>query len=110
MPYPGDRPRSPQLIKDMTPEGYRLRIPLRAGQQAADIRIQPQGRALIIHSQHQHYRESEQQDAQGRQLSRGFSVSSGHFRRRVALPPDADPGAMQRTDQEDAVVVILPRR
>lgn len=102
--------RPPALIKDITPQGYRLRIPLRDGQQAEEIRLQTQGRTLLISSRHQHYRASEQQDAQGRALHRGVRFSSGSFRRRIALPPDAQPEAMQRSDQQDAVVVIFPRR
>lgn len=100
---------TPRLLKDQTPDGYRLTILLGANQQAGDIQIRPRGRSLMISSEHERILRSERQLDQGRGFQRSFSVSSGRFQRRVSVPPDANLDAMRREDQEDAIILTLPR-
>jgi HSP20 family molecular chaperone IbpA len=42
-------------------------------------------------------------------FARSFSYSSGSAARRFILPRDANPGAMQRQDDEGLVRVVIPR-
>ncbi|WPL15886.1 hypothetical protein Thiowin_00815 [Thiorhodovibrio winogradskyi] len=105
----GARPM-PELIQDITDEGYRLTIRLNPNQKPEDIKIVPRGRGLLISSVRESYTSSEQEDQNGRGYRRSFSFSSGRFQRHLRVPPDANPGAMTRTDKEDKVVIILPRR
>ncbi|MBK1647866.1 hypothetical protein CKO36_04450 [Rhabdochromatium marinum] len=105
-------PRSrqmPTLIKDMTDAGYRLTIRLTPQQQPQDIKIEARGHSLIIRSAQTQITRSEQSPTQGRGYSRHFSVSSRRFQRRIRVPADANLSAMTRSDENQAVVVILPR-
>ena len=99
----------PELIQDITDQGYRLTIRLSPNQKPEDIKIEPRGRGLLISSVRESYSSSEQENQNGRGYSRSFSFSSGRFQRRLGVPPDANLGAMTRSDQDNSVIIILPR-
>ncbi|MBK5969876.1 hypothetical protein CCR91_14165 [Thiorhodovibrio winogradskyi] len=100
----------PELVRDITDQGYRLTIRLAPDQKAADIQIEPRGRGLLISSKRERVSRSEQHSQDGAGYRRSFSFSSGGFQRRIGVPPDADLSAMTRSNDENAVVLILPRR
>ncbi len=100
----------PELIQDITDDGYRLTIGLNEGQKAEDIQVEPRGRGLLIRSERENFTRSERDLQNGQGFSRSFSFSSGRFQRHIGAPPDADLGAMTRSDEEQRVIIILPRR
>lgn len=100
----------PKLVRDITDQGYRLTIQLAPNQNAEDIQVVPRGRGLLISSKTERLSRSEQQSQDGSGYRRSFSFSSGGFQRRIGVPPDADLSAMSRTNDDNAVVLILPRR
>ncbi|MEJ2454999.1 MAG: Hsp20 family protein [Candidatus Thiodiazotropha sp.] len=82
--------------------GYQLRIHTR-GMDPEAIQVRVQGRSLVVENRESH--QIEQRNDRG---SYQFAATSSNMRRRFPIPPDADPGAMQRSLEEGAVVITLP--
>lgn len=83
-------------------KGYALRIEIR-GMMPEAIQTTLQGRTLTVQNRESHQVE-QRSDRGGYQ----FSSTSSSMRRRFHLPPDADVSAMQRDEEEGAIVIRFP--
>ncbi|MEJ2693024.1 MAG: Hsp20/alpha crystallin family protein [Candidatus Thiodiazotropha sp.] len=83
-------------------DGYQLRIHTR-GMDPEAIQVTVQGRSLVVQN-----RESHQLERRSGRGGYSFSTTSSSMRRRFPLPPDADAGAMKRSQEEGVVVITLP--
>lgn len=96
-------PRRIRVETLQTADGYVARVNLQ-GYRPSDIEVKVEGRHLLIHSARSEQRE-ERMDGGYR-----FARSSQRFFKRLPLPGDAQPDAMQRTDGDGYVEVLIPRR
>lgn len=85
-------------------EGYHLRIQTR-GMDPESLQVSIQGRSLVVEN-----RESHRVERSSERGSYQFASSSSSMRRRFPLPPDADAQAMQRSVEEDVLLISLPYR
>jgi hypothetical protein len=89
--------------KSMDQEGYKLRIHTSQDFDPESIQVRIVGRAIIIESK-QSFQQEERSD-------RGFysySRSSSNFRKRFAVPRNADIGNMKRSVGNGVITITLP--
>jgi len=93
----------------MTPDAYLVRILVSDGK-TDEVQVTPKGRSLDISRSTDTRTEQEGSFDEGRGYQRSFSYSSGSIRQYVALPADADLGAMTRETKDGTVTLRIPRR
>ncbi len=91
-------------------DGYHMQVQLRGIEpQLLNIRVE-NGRWLVL-SVEQSTETHQRDDARsGYGYQRSYSYSSSNQTRRISLPADANVDAMQRQDQQDRVIVHIPRK
>jgi HSP20 family molecular chaperone IbpA len=94
--------RGMRFERDRDQAGYHLRIHLQ-GISPDAIQVNVQGHSLVVEN-----RESQQIERRSDRGRYQFSSTSSSMRRRFSLPPDADVGALQRSDEEGVIVITLP--
>jgi HSP20 family molecular chaperone IbpA len=97
------------VSREMTPDAYLVRISVSDGK-TDEVQVTPKGRSLDISRNTDTRTEQEGSFDEGRGYQRSFSYSSGSIRQYVALPADADLGAMTRETKDGTITLRIPRR
>ena len=98
------------IFANRSEEGYALLIDS-SSLPVAFIQVDIDDRSLFIHANRQHQRRQYHSSVPGQGQFRSYSYSSrsGHFMRRLPLPPDADPSRAVREDSRQRITIFIPR-
>lgn len=108
MMQPWSMPVGPVSIRtqqDMTDEGYRLSVYVN-GIKPNELQIKTEAHALVISVETAEQRQ-EQNDDQRYYFSRSSTMN---YSKRIFVPMDGDLQSMRRTDEENRVELIIPRK
>lgn len=97
------------VTREMTADAYLVRILVSDGK-TDEVQVTPKGRSLDISRSTDSRTEQEGTFDDGRGYQRSFSYASGSIRQYVALPADADLGAMTRETKDGTITLRIPRR
>jgi len=97
------------ILTSRSDQGYTLLINS-ANLPAGSIRVDIDPGGLLIHSSGQHQRSQRRSGGpgQGQFQSYSYSSSYGSFRRRLPMPPDADPSSAVREDNGQRITIFIP--
>jgi len=97
-----------RLTQQRTDDAYTLDIELN-GMEPAQVRITPNGPALMIVAEQTAGTSREETFAEGGGFRRSFSYSSGRSMKRLPVPPDGDLANMRRDDADGHIRISIPR-
>ncbi len=107
-PMGGPRATGLRMTQSATDDAYVLDIQL-TGIRPDQVKVEVRGPWLLVTQETSAETSREETFGDGRGYSRSFSYSSGRTSRRLPIPRDADPAALQRQDTADAVQIRIPR-
>lgn len=98
-----------RVTREMTDDAYLVHVLVSDGK-TEEVQVTPRGRSLDISRSANTRTEQEDTFDDGRGYQRSFSFSTGSVRQYVALPADADLGAMTRETKDGTITLRIPRR
>jgi hypothetical protein len=98
-----------RVTREMTDDAYLVHVLVSDGK-TEEVQVTPRGRSLDISRSTDTRSEQEDTFDDGRGYQRSFSYSTGAVRQYVALPGDADLGAMTREAKDGTITLRIPRR